>query len=102
MLGAGLIRCCLERAEQEIQTTGAIGADFGQLARPFRQLLLLPGWRDDPWIVLGGRHGGRRNHRPHEERHPATLWTPADIKHTRTLTRHYSGAPTRRPPSPRA
>src|SRR5260370_39164793 len=85
MVGAGLVLCCLERAEQEIQTTGAIGADFGQLARRFRQLLLLPGWRDDPWIVLGGRHGGRRNHRPSEDRNPAVPCTRESKSHAGSL-----------------
>ena len=64
MLGAGFIGRGLQRAEQEIQTAGAVGADLGQLARRFRQLLLLLRRRDDPWIVLGKRHDRHGHHAP--------------------------------------
>ena len=60
MLGAGLIGRGLQRAEQEIQPAGAIGADLRQLARRFRQFLLGFRRRNDLGVVLGKsghRHG---------------------------------------------
>jgi hypothetical protein len=68
MLGAGLVRRGLERAEQEIQPAGAVGADLRKLARRFRQLLLGFRWGNDPGVVLGerpnghGRRDGGENH----------------------------------------
>jgi hypothetical protein len=56
MLGAGFIGRRLQRAEQEVQSARAVGADLRQLARRLRQFLLQrrrPGMR-----ILRGRQAG--------------------------------------------
>jgi hypothetical protein len=70
MLGAGFVGGGLQRAEQEIQPAGAVGADLGKLARRFRQFLL--GFRrgNDLGVVLGksghrhGCHDSGEDHNP--------------------------------------
>ncbi len=77
MLGAGLIGRGLQRAEQEIQAAGAVGADIGQFCGGFRRPLLLPLRRE--LRVLRLRESGRQHdhccdHRAKENSAFAGLW----------------------------
>jgi hypothetical protein len=73
MLGAGFVRRRLQRAEQEVQAAGAVGPNLRQLARGFRQFLLLLGRGNDSGIILrerrrpadyGSHHHGGHHRRP--------------------------------------
>src|SRR5689334_2720995 len=86
MLGARLIGSRLQRAEQEIEPARLIGADLRQLARRFRQFLLLLG---DGRRILRKRKGWRRgSHRRYESGYEEGLVPEESQCHRQSLDAH--------------